>query len=181
MNKGFGQIIRRYATALYELANDNKQMADLRLEANALATAFDKSVIDFFVNPQFELGKKREVLDTLAEKIKLTNTMKMFLNLMLDNGRMAIAPQVLKSFVEKAEEALKIARVEVVSAQNIDAGELNQMKDVLAVALKRTVEISQSVDPSLKAGSVIRFGNTIVDASLRSRLASLKDSLSVGV
>lgn len=181
MKKGFGQIVRRYATALYELASDAKQVAELRNEANIIAPAFEKSVIDFFVSPQFGTDKKREVLAALTEKMNLTKTMKMFLDLLLDNGRMAVAPMVLKSFVEQAEEALKIARVEIVSAQTMDAAEVNKMKEALTQSLARTVELTQSIDPSLKAGSVIKFGNTIVDASLRTRLASLKESLSVGV
>lgn len=181
MSKGSGQIVRRYAAALYELAVENKKVAELREEASLMIQIFDKSILDFFVNPQFKIEQKTEVINTLSTQLKTSETMNKFLQLMLENSRMQIIVQVLKSFITRAEENLKIARIEVVSAQPLDASEIKKFKDALTQTLQRTIEISQSVDPTLKAGSIVKFGNTILDASLQTRLSNLKESLSVGV
>lgn len=181
MMKSSGQIIRRYATALFELSQEAGKLQEVRDQASVLVGAIDESVAEFFASPRFKESSKNEVIDALTAKMKLNDNLVKFLKLVVENGRAPVVKQVLASFLVRADAALGIARADIISATALEASEINKFKELLSTVLKKKVEIVHSVDPSLKAGSIIKLGNTIVDASLRTRLANLKDSLSVGV
>ena len=76
---------------------------------------------------------------------------------------------------------LGIARVELVTAHVVSVEEARQFEQALQQSLNKKIVLSQKVDESLKAGYLVRIGNTIVDASLKTRLQGLKEALSQGV
>lgn len=181
MMKSSGQITRRYASALFELASESGKLAQIRDEVAGLNAALTAETVTFFASPRYKDEAKTEVLDLLQKQVKIDETLSRFLRVVLENKRIALVKQILSAFLSRADDQLGIARAEIISAAELDAQELNKFKELLTSALKKKVEITQKVDPTLKAGSIVKLGNTIVDASLRTRLANLKESLSVGV
>ncbi len=64
--------------------------------------------------------------------------------------------------------------MEVTSAIELDKSTVGSIGDRIGEQTKRTVELSSKVDPDILGGIVLRVGNVILDASIRSRLEQLR-------
>ncbi|MCA2961845.1 MAG: ATP synthase F1 subunit delta [Silvanigrellales bacterium] len=181
MKKNAGQIIRRYAAALFESANEASAVAPIAEHAEALAQALTPEVLSFFVNPVFADAVKLETLRELSKSVGAHAVLTNFLALLLANGRFVVTAEVLREFLRLADEKLGVARVDLVTPRAIGDDEAKEFEKALSDALQKKVVISRKIDAGLKAGYVVKIGNTVVDASLKSRLQGLKESLSQGV
>ncbi|APJ02450.1 ATP synthase F1 subunit delta [Silvanigrella aquatica] len=189
MNKFSGPLARRYGNALFECAIDaaNKEDSSLFDQyidcSRILLSVFDKKMRSFFINPTLSYEEKISLLDTVLDKVfsggkKIPTDLFGFLKIMLENNRFSELPAVLKNFLLKADEHKGVARVKIISASHLnDAGTVD-FSSVLESALNKKIIIEAEVDESLRSGFIIKVGNTNVDASLRSRLLNLKESLS---
>lgn len=181
MMKSSGQIVRRYASALFELATETNTLTKMRDSVTSLRASLSTDTVEFFASPRYSDEAKVEIVTLLQQKLSLDEVLVRFLKLLLENRRITLVRDVLKSFLQLADDKLGIVRAEIVSASTLSTQEMTQFKQALTSTLKKEIEVTSSVDPSLKAGTIIKLGNTIVDASLRTRLANLKETLSVGV
>jgi F-type H+-transporting ATPase subunit delta len=179
-------IARPYARAVFELANENRQLAEW---SAALTTAqqvmADGQVAKFLGNPSLTddqrlgfltetfaaAGDKRSVL--AGEDRHGSN----FLKLLLEYGRVSVLPEIAQHF-----EALKAAventvDVTVTSAAELSAAQQKTIAAALKERLGRDVNIATEIDEDLIGGAVIRAGDVVIDGSLRSRLAGLANAL----
>lgn len=181
MKKSTGQIVRRYSTALFESALQAGAVAEIAPQAQLLVHALTRDVVEFFTNPRYNDAAKLELIESLVTGIKAHQVLAETLRLILANRRMPIVGEILENFLVRADEHQGITRADLVTAKSISSDEVKEFESALSGALKRKIILSQQVDESIKAGYIIKIGNTIVDASLRSRLVGLKESLSQGV
>ena len=181
MVKNSGQIIRRYATALFELTVENNVVKDVFSQVQLALSALSPDVVSMLVNPAYSDADKKDVIATLIKSIQADPVLKGFLELVQTNRRFIFLKEILKEFLVRADDHMGMTRVEIHSAKALSSTELGEFESSLSLALKRKVILTPKVDEALKAGYLIKIGNTIVDASLRSRLANLKESLSQGV
>ena len=188
MNKFSGPLARRYGTALFDCAIDasNKDGSvafDQFVECSRiLLSYFDKKMTSFFANPTLSLDEKISLLDIVLEKVfahkRIPSELSGFLKLMLENHRFSELQAVLKNFLIRADEHSGIARATIISASSIKDDGAADFTSVLHTVLNKKIILETEVDASLRSGFIIKVGNTNVDASLRSRLLNLKESLS---
>jgi len=181
MRKNAGQIIRRYALALFESADEAGAVEPVAVHADGLGQALSPEVLAFFVNPGISDAIKQETFSEVLRGIGAHVVLSNFMKVLVANKRIVLAGDVLREFMRLADEKLGIARVELVTPGPLSDAEAQEFEKALEGALKKKVIISKRIDADLKAGYVVKIGNTIVDASLKSRLQSLKESLSQGV
>ncbi|KAB8030884.1 ATP synthase F1 subunit delta [Fluviispira multicolorata] len=189
MKKNSGPIARRYGTALYECAIDaSRNGSSLSFEKFAdivreLQATFDKKLLSYFKSPVLTIKEKNELLDIVLSKIntnekKLPSELKDFLRLMIENARLLELPIVLKDFLIKADEYIGVARATLISANKVTKEGEEDFSSILSSVLRKKIVLETKVDESLRSGFIVKVGNTNVDASLRSRLLNLKESLS---
>ncbi|WP_186646377.1 ATP synthase F1 subunit delta [Fluviispira vulneris] len=189
MKKNSGSIARRYGTALYECAIDAAKNSDeLSFEKFAdtvreLLAIFDKKVLSHFKSPILTIEEKNALLELVLDKIyaksnKLPAEIKDFLKLMIENDRFSELPIVLNNFLIKADNYIGVARATLVSANNLSDTGREEFSQALSSVLKKKIVLETKIDETLRSGFIIKVGNTNVDASLRSRLLNLKESLS---
>ena len=171
-------VARPYARAVYQQATESTSVdswsnALALLSAVAEDTAM-KAVLD---NPQAGSEQKAELILKVAGD-KLSVAQQNLVKLMAENGRLKALPEVAKQFeVYRAEAEGKID-AEVVSAFPLSSEQAESITSTLKAKLGREVTISTSTDESLIGGVVIKAGDTIIDASMKSQLASLALTLS---
>ena len=85
---------------------------------------------------------------------------------------------VLNNFLIKADNYIGVARATLVSANKLSEAGRDEFSHALSSVLKKKIVLETKIDESLRSGFIIKVGNTNVDASLRSRLLNLKESLS---
>lgn len=179
-------IARPYAQAVFELAREEKALAEL---SDALAVArdllSDGQAAKFLANPGLTDDERLSFLTELfksaggqssvfaGESERGTN----FLKLLLEYDRVSVLPEIAEHF-----EALK-ARVEntvdvtVTSAAPLNAAQRKAVASALKDRLGREVNLRTEIDENLLGGAVIRAGDVVIDGSLRSRLEGLSNAL----
>ncbi len=169
----------RYAQALFDLAVETGALtsveADLKTLQAMIAGSADLRTL--LSSPTFSAEDKARGLTALADAAALTATTRKFLGLLAANRRTLVLAGAIKAF-----QALAAARRGSVSAQVVTAIPLTDAQTASLAAALRTAlgkdpEIESRVDPAILGGVKVRVGSRLYDASLKSKLDSLKFAL----
>jgi len=102
---------------------------------------------------------------------------KNFIQLMADNDRLALLPDVVSVFRSISEQDANELSVDVYTAIKLNQSQLDEIADSLAKRTNKTIILSQHIDKSLLSGARIVAGDLVLDGSLKARLARLKTDL----
>jgi F-type H+-transporting ATPase subunit delta len=176
-------IARPYAKALFDLANGEQKLAvwsnALRAAATVVADASAKRSLS---NPAFDDGARAALVGSIASAIKggerfATPEGKNLLQILAENDRLTVLPQIAAQFDLLKAEAENKVNVTVTSATPVDKTLADQIKKSLEQRLKRTVELTLNIDASLIGGAVIQADDMVIDGSVRTRLQRLTEAL----
>jgi len=169
----------RYAQALFELAKgqgdarvveaDLKSLKAMRAESADLRTLIG--------SPAFDAEEKGRALAAIAEAAGFAPTTKKFVGLVAANRRASALPGMIAAFEKLAAEDRGAVSAEVVTAMPLTDAQAKALAAALRTALGKDPEIAARVDPSILGGLKVRVGSRLYDASLKSRLDSLKFAL----
>jgi F-type H+-transporting ATPase subunit delta len=169
----------RYARALFDLASDEKQVAaveaDLKSLKTALAESHDLRVL--VGSPAFSAEDKGKGLVAIAVKAKFNMTTIKFLGLLASNGRAGILASVITGYEALAAKARGAISAEVTTAVALSPAQAKGVAAALRQALGKDPEIATRVDPAILGGIKVQVGSRLFDASLKSKLDSLKFAL----
>ena len=170
---------RPYARAAFACAGD----ARLRVEWGALleraaAAVRDPQVQPLIGNPRVANAALVDLLmevatagqaPAAAQALELRN----FLQLLADNRRLRLLPEIAAQFSALRSEAERIADVEVISASPLSGDESKKLQAALERRLGRAVRLHPQIDKALIGGAIVRYGDFVVDGSLRGRIERL--------
>jgi F-type H+-transporting ATPase subunit delta len=168
------EIARVYANALFAAAREAGKLDSIHEQlgavADAIASNHDLQV--FLFSPYFSTAEKRDGLARAidAAEPELVN----FLELLAEKHRMPVIFRIRAAFDELWAEENKQLDVTVTSAVELDASVIEHIGDEIAKQTERKVELRSEVDPEILGGLVLRVGNMVLDASLRSKLEKLR-------
>ena len=168
---------RPYAIAAFEQAQDEGKLSDWSNMLQLLSLIVSDSQMQLVMeNPKMGVQSVyRFVLDICGNNLSATG--KNFVKVLIDAGRLSLAPQIYQLF-EKNRTAIEgIIEVEVVSAYSVESEEQQKIADVMGKNLGKKIEISTQVDKSLIGGVIIRTGDSVIDASIKGRLKQLGNVL----
>jgi F-type H+-transporting ATPase subunit delta len=163
-----------YARSLFEAALDADKLDVLREQLGEFADALDgdRQLQVFFFSPYFSTNEKKEGLHRALEGAD--DLFVNFLELLLENHRMPVIFRVRRGYDRLWEAHNRLLPVEVTSAVELDEQTVRSIGDRIAEQTGRKVELSSTVEPGILGGIVVRVGNQILDASIRTRLDSLR-------
>jgi F-type H+-transporting ATPase subunit delta len=169
---------RPYARAAFAAAGDSSQLVEWGAFLGRAATAVqDPQVLPLIGNPRVAASELVDFLLGLASSGKPSaeqlTEQRNFLQLLADNRRLKLLPEIAAQFEVLRAEAERIADVEVVSAQALSTEQSNKLQAALERRLGRTVRLHAQVDSSLVGGAIVRHGDLVVDGSLRGRIERL--------
>lgn len=170
---------QRYARALFELAEEAKATAAVERDLVALKAmvADSKDLRVLLHSPSFSAENKGAGLAGIAAKAKFHAITGKFLGLLSANRRANALVDVIDSFRKLSANARGVVSAEVVTAQPLSAAQAKGVAAALRTALGKDPEISTRVDPAILGGIKVRVGSRLFDASLKSKLDSLKFAL----
>jgi F-type H+-transporting ATPase subunit delta len=168
------EIAQVYARSLFEVAEDRDKVDDVREQIGQFADALAESreLELFFFSPYFSTEEKKEGLDKALEGAD--DIVRNFLALLIENHRMPALLRVRREYDRMWREANQLLPVQVTSAIELDDAVTQQIGDEIGRQTGRKVELSTAVDPDVLGGIVLRVGNSILDASVRTRLERLR-------
>ena len=169
----------RYAQALFDLAAQTDTLsaveADLKsLEAMRAASA-DLRVL--LRSPQFTAEDKAGGLAAIADRAGLSVTTRKFLGVLAANRRTGALETIIKAFQRLAAARRGEVSAQVVTAVPLTAAQTDSLTSALRLALGKDPQIETRVDPAILGGVKVRVGSRLYDASLKSKLDSLKFAL----
>jgi ATP synthase F1 delta subunit len=168
------EIAQVYARSLFEVASEQGKLDTVRdqLAAFADALAQSRELQTFFFSPYFSTEEKQEGLHRAVDGAD--ETVLNFLELLIENHRMPVIFRVRRDFDRLWEEANQLLPVQITSAVQLDSSVVDRIGEEIGRQTGRRVQLTSTVDPDVIGGLVLRVGNSILDASIRTRLDALR-------
>lgn len=176
------RLARRYARALFELAKEAGKIEEVGRDLGVVDTVFrtDAKVRDGLTTPVLGRDVKGRVLDALIGATGVHATVGNFLRVLLDARKMALLPEVAVRYAAMADEATGKLRGVAAAPMPLGGEDLAKLSAALTKALGKEVILEAKTDPSLLGGVVAQVGNMVYDASVRTQLQRMKESLIKG-
>ena len=168
------ELAEVYARALFEVAKENDVLDQVRDELGEFAEALDENreLRLFFFSPYFASEEKRDGVEKVVGDADERTVN--FLKLLAERHRMPVLPRIKNEFDELWREENKLLPVQVTSAVELDEELVKGIGRRIEDQTGRKVELSSDVDPEVLGGLVLRVGNMVLDASVRSRLEQVR-------
>jgi ATP synthase F1 delta subunit len=168
------EIAQVYARSLFEVAQEHDKLDEVRDQIGQFADALGESrdLQTFFFSPYFSTEEKKKGLASALEGAD--PVVENFLALLIENHRMPVLFRVRRELDQMWREVNKLLPVQITSAVELDRAVTQQIGDEIGRQTGRTVELTSTVDPDVLGGLVVRVGNSILDASIRTRLERLR-------
>ncbi len=173
----FTTAARPYAKAVYELASESNSIDSWGdALANLAGVVNDSQIAEMLSSPDMSKQQKGElVIQVMGDN--LNQQQQNLVKLMAENSRLALMSDVLEQFEVARAKAENKIEAEVVSAFELSAEQTDELINTLKNKLGCDVTLTTTVDESLIGGVIIKAGDTIIDASMKSQLDSLAISL----
>jgi F-type H+-transporting ATPase subunit delta len=169
----------RYAQALFDLAKDENKIAPVEADLRSLKTMMAESadLRTLLGSPTFDSDAKGKGLGAIAAKAKFDALTIKFLGFLASQRRAAALGPIITSFLALATVHRGVVSAQVTTAVALTAAQTKGLQAALRASLGRDPEIETHVDPTILGGLKVRVGSRLYDASLKSKLDSLKFAL----
>jgi F-type H+-transporting ATPase subunit delta len=175
-----GSLAKRYARALINLGKEENTVDQLNndlQEFGEVLSLNDNQLHKSLINPILTKEEITSVLNTLMDKLSLNPFTKNFIKLLQDKGRLVLYFDIAEVYQAMADQQAGRLRAYVETAKEISALERVELRKTLAEASEVTPEnllVEYKINPDLIGGIVAKVGDTLYDASIRSRLKDIK-------
>ncbi len=166
----------RYASALFELAKEQKVLNEVASDFKSLSALLDESA-DFRTlvrSPVISADDQAKALDAILGKAGANVLTANFLRLVARNRRLFAIRDMMRDYTLLVARARGEVAADVATAHPLNDTQLNQLKDVLRISIGKDVQVNTRVDPNLLGGLVVKVGSKMIDSSLRTKLNNLK-------
>jgi len=169
----------RYASALFDLARDQRQIDRVgrSLDAFQQALVDSKDFGELVTSPLVSREQAGEALAALAPQLSLDPITTNFVGVLARNGRKGQLPAVIRAFRRLAAEHRGETTAEIVTARPLNDDQVSQLKQQLRSRAGRDVTLDMSVDPAILGGIVVKLGSQQIDASIRTKLNRLASAM----
>jgi F-type H+-transporting ATPase subunit delta len=178
-NPSVSGVSGRYATALFELARDERSIDEVKAELDKFEAmlAGSADLKRLVRSPVFSSDVQAKALSAVLDKAGISGTSANFLKVLTANRRLFAVDQVIRAFGAlvakfKGEAIADVTVAEALSDKNLDA-----LKASLKSVTGKDVSLNVNVDPSIIGGLVVKLGSRMVDSSLRTKLNSIKNAM----
>lgn len=171
-------IARNYADALLALARkaEDPRGWGRMLQEIADAVAQDEKLRLFLEAPRISAAEKNAVI-ARAFQDRYPRLFVRFLQTLVSKGRQMLLGHVATEYFALLDEAEGRVHAQVTLASEPTEADKAGIAAQLSRALGKTVVPHVAVNPAILGGVVVRVGDTVMDGSVRSRLARLRKRL----
>ena len=167
----------RYASALFALAEEQGSLEGTAADLDTFAALMDESadLRRLVRSPAFSAQEQMRALTAILERAGIGGLAGNFLKLTASKRRLFAVEQMIDAFHALRDDKLGTVQAEVTLAEPLSDEHLATIQTALSEAANaRSVRMKVKIDPSLIGGLAVRIGSRMVDASLRTKLATLR-------
>ncbi len=172
-------VAKRYASAFADVAMVRENIAAARAQFASFVDAYEESpeLRHFLTSPAIEREAKQGVLEKIAARLGLSDTVSNFIYVLVDHRRTDDLADIRQAFDAELNEREGIVEAQVTSARDLSAAEQKEVIGAIEKLTQRRVEAKFGSDEALVGGAVVQIGSTIYDGSVREQLARLREEL----
>ena len=175
-NTAVSIIANRYATALFELADDQSRLDEVAADLTRLVSSIDESqdLQQLVRSPILNRKDQGKAMTSVLEAMEVGELTKNFVGLIAQNRRLFALTDMVKGFLDELARRRGEVTAEVTAARSLSESQVAALQESLQRSLGGKVSISHEVDPTLIGGMVVKVGSRMVDTSLRTQLNKIQ-------
>jgi F-type H+-transporting ATPase subunit delta len=168
-------VARNYAEALFDIA---RRTGDHAVYASAFSTVVslldsDPRVRDFLASPKIDVEAKKAALRR-ALRDEAPALFVNFLMVVLEKRRQRLISEIAVEYGRLLDEHLGQLHAQITLAHAPDRAALQRITAQLSRILGRKVLADVRINRDILGGIVVRYGDRVLDGSLRRRLLSMR-------
>jgi len=173
-------VAGRYASALYALASERTQTAEIAAQLTSLQAMIASSpdLQRLVRSPVFSAAEQAKALNALMDKAGITGVAANFVRLVAQKRRLFALSDMIRDYLKLYDSARGVTRAEAISATPLADAQIAALKDQLkAIAGGKDVDLAVKVDPAILGGLIVKLGSRMVDGSLRTKLNAIRTAM----
>ncbi len=172
-------VVDRYATSLMAASRLKKTANAVGQDIDSLQAMLKASpaLRTAITSPLVASAEQEEALVAIATKAKLSDTVVNLIRLLAKNRRLDALPAILDAAKDMIEAEGGNMKAHVTAAVPLDDKTVASITDKLKKTTGKDVTVNVTVDPEILGGLIIRYGSTLIDDSVKTRLDRLKRTL----
>ncbi len=169
----------KFAQALADVAGELKQEDQVLEELSGFSGLLEsnKELMETLTHPAIPFSAKRNIVQELAKKIPLTQTVVNFILVLVERARLPQFQEVLEAYEGILDELHGILRADVFTCEKIDKAVDQRLQKTVSTLTGNKVKINYHVDESLIGGLKLQIGSTIYDGSIGTQLEEFRRRL----
>ena len=174
-----GMIARRYAKALVNLAENEKDLDNTGKHLNSITEVYKENLElrQVLSDTKVSSGIKLEILKDVLSKIKVSNLVDTFSRFLLAKRRIDFLPDIERAFNLLLQEKLGRIEANVTTASELPKDTVKKLVDAISSYSGKEIEVNVTIDPSIIGGIVTRIGSTVIDGSIQTYLNQIRQSI----
>jgi F-type H+-transporting ATPase subunit delta len=173
-----GSVARRYAKALFALAQQESTLEQTAEQLQRMAALTDDPAIGPTLrSPLLSTERRRQLAQTLARDLSLSDLLTRFVGVLADQQRLNQLPAMAEYFQLLLDQEFGRVRITMRSARPLDGQQQEQIAGAFARLTGKQVLPAVAVDSELLGGVVVEVGSKVYDGSVRTQLERLAKEL----
>ncbi len=169
----------RYATALFELAQEAKSVDAIKAHLDRFNGMLQGSddLLRLVRSPVYTAEEQTKAIEAVLAKANISGLAGKFISTVASNRRLFAIREMISGFNALVSQAKGETRAEVTVAEKLDEKHLATIKEAIAASGKKNVELDVKIDPSILGGLKVKIGSRMIDASLKTKLNSIRNAM----
>lgn len=169
----------RYATALFDLADEAGGLDAVESDLAQVAAALDDSadLRALIESPLYGREEQGRAIAAVCDKMGLGALTRNVIGLMAQKRRLMALPRMITDFNTLMADKRGEIAAEVASAHPLSDKQVDALKAEIKKAVGQDVTLNVTVDETLLGGLVVKVGSRMIDTSIRSRLAAMETAM----
>ncbi len=169
-------VAGRYASALFELARDEKAVDPVARDLDGFDELMRNSsdLTRLIRSPVFTAEDQLKAINAVLDRVGIGGLAANFMRLVASKRRLFVLPDMIRAYRSLVARSRGIVAAEVRLAEEPSPKVMNEIKASLRDMAGSEVDVAVRIDPSLIGGLVVKVGSRMVDASLKTKLNSIR-------
>lgn len=173
---GVSGLAGRYASALFELADENKALDQTASDLTGLKQMLAESpdLTRMVRSPLLSRAEQGKAMDAVMVAVGLSELTRRFVGLVAQNRRLFALPSMIDQFLAELARRRGQMTAQVTAARPMSDTQVEALTDALRSSLGSQIDVRVGVDPALIGGMIVKVGSRMIDSSVRTKLNKLQ-------
>ena len=170
-------LFNRYAIALLEIAIEQNKTEEFRKEVKILKNIFQNSpeFCEILCDVNIDLAKKYSMIDKILASVN--SDILSFVKVIIKNNSAHFLYKIFKETLYRFDDYLEIQEGKLILSKEMSEEEKEKIIKSIEKNEGVRLELEEVIDPSILGGFIVTLKDNVYDASLKTKLQNLKESL----